>query len=53
MIVPGLSKAFLNILQDPIYYVVGPTGVVSAAYQTLFELGVPEDNIQIEHFAGY
>ena len=47
-----LSK-HIKTLQDPIYYVAGPPGMVSAAYQTLFELGVPEENIQIEHFAGY
>lgn len=47
-----LSK-HINNLKDPIYYVAGPPGMVSAAYQTLVELGVPDENIQIEHFAGY
>ena len=47
-----LSK-HINNLKDPIYYAAGPPGMVSAAYQTLVELGVPDENIQIEHFAGY
>lgn len=47
-----LSK-HINNLRDPIYYVAGPPGMVSGTYQTLLELGVPEENIQIEHFAGY
>ena len=47
-----LSK-HVNNLKDPIYYVVGPPGMVLAAYRTLIELGVSEENIQIEHFTGY
>jgi ferredoxin-NADP reductase len=40
-------------LQDPIYYVAGSPGMVSAAHQTLTEFAVPEEDIRIEHFAGY
>ena len=47
-----LSKHITD-LQDPIYYVAGPPGMVSGAHQTLVELAVPEENIRIEHFAGY
>lgn len=47
-----LSK-YVNGLHDPIYYVAGPPGMVAGAQQTLVELAVPEDNIRIEHFAGY
>lgn len=47
-----LSQHILD-LQNPIYYVAGPPGMVTAAYQTLIELAVPEENIRIEHFAGY
>jgi ferredoxin-NADP reductase len=39
-------------LQDPIYYVAGPPGMVSGAHQTLVEFAVPEESIRIEHFAG-
>ena len=47
-----LSK-YIGHLQDPIYYVAGPPGMVAGAHQTLVELAVPEENIRIEHFAGY
>ena len=47
-----LSKHVSN-LQDPIYYVAGPPGMVEGAHQTLVELAVPEENIHTEHFAGY
>ena len=40
-------------LQNPIYYVAGPPGMVAAAHQTLAEFAVPEEDIRIEHFAGY
>jgi ferredoxin-NADP reductase len=47
-----LSK-HISDLQDPIYYVAGPPGMVVGAHQTLVELAVPEENIRMEHFAGY
>jgi len=47
-----LSK-HIGDLQDPIYYVAGPPGMVSGAHQTLVEISAPEENIRIEHFAGY
>jgi ferredoxin-NADP reductase len=47
-----LSK-HISDLQNPIYYVAGPPGMVSGVYQTLAELGAPRENIRIEHFAGY
>ena len=47
-----LSKHISN-LQDPIYYVAGPPGMVAGAHQTLVELAVPEEDIRTEHFAGY
>jgi ferredoxin-NADP reductase len=40
-------------LQDPIYYIAGPPGMVAAAHQTLTGFAVPEEDIRIEHFAGY
>jgi ferredoxin-NADP reductase len=40
-------------LHNPIYYVAGPPGMVAGAHQTLVELAVPEEDIRIEHFAGY
>jgi ferredoxin-NADP reductase len=43
----------ISDLQNPIYYVAGPPGMVAGAHQTLVELAVPEENIRMEHFAGY
>ena len=40
-------------LQKPIYYIAGPPGMVTGAHQTLVDLTVPEEDIRIEHFAGY
>jgi len=47
-----LSK-HIRDLQDPIYYVAGPPGMVSGVHQTLVELAVLEESIRIEHFARY
>jgi len=43
----------INNLKDTIYYVAGPPGMVAGAHQTLVELGIPEEDIRTEHFAGY
>ncbi len=40
-------------IRGPIYYVAGPPGMVAAMRQLLDELGVNEDNIKTEEFAGY
>ena len=40
-------------LQAPIYYLSGPEGMVKAMRQLLVGLGVNEDNIKTEEFAGY
>jgi ferredoxin-NADP reductase len=40
-------------IRDPIYYVAGPSGMVAAMRQLLDGLGVNEDNIKTEEFAGY
>ena len=47
-----LSK-HINDLRAPIYYVAGPPGMVTGAYQTLVELSIPDEDIRTEHFAGY
>jgi len=43
----------LNEIQTPIYYVAGPPGMVGAMRLLLENLGVSEDNIKTEEFAGY
>ena len=44
---------YISNLQDPIYYVAGPPGMVAGTQQTLVELAVPEEDIRTENFAGY
>jgi len=43
----------VGILRGPIYYIAGPPTMVAAARQMLSELGVDEDDIRTEEFAGY
>jgi ferredoxin-NADP reductase len=40
-------------LRGPIYYIAGPPTMVAAARRTLSEVGVDEDDIRTEEFAGY
>ncbi len=48
-----LLARYLQDLAEPIYYVVGPPGMVEALRKTLLEAGIPEDQIQTEEFVGY
>jgi ferredoxin-NADP reductase len=43
----------VGILRVPIYYIAGPPTMVAAALRTLSEVGVDEDDIRTEEFAGY
>jgi ferredoxin-NADP reductase len=43
----------VGILRGPIYYIAGPPTMVTAARQTLSEVGIDEDDIRTEEFAGY
>jgi Na+-transporting NADH:ubiquinone oxidoreductase subunit NqrF len=45
--------ARVGILRGPIYYIAGPPTMVATALQTLTEVGVDEDDIRTEEFAGY
>lgn len=40
-------------LEQPVYYVAGPPAMVHAIVYTLVGMGVAEDNIKQEEFAGY
>jgi ferredoxin-NADP reductase len=40
-------------LAGPIYYIAGPPPMVAATRQTLCEIGVDEDDVRTEEFAGY
>jgi len=40
-------------LRIPIYYVAGPSGMVSGVRKMLISSGISEDDIRAEEFAGY
>ena len=44
---------FIDDLKAPVYYVAGPQGLVDAIRKTLGEVGVSEEDIRAEEFAGY
>ena len=46
-------KQHIKNLAAPYYYVAGPPGMVAGTTQLLIEIGVKEDNIKFEEFAGY
>ena len=43
----------VGIVRGPIYYIAGPPAMVAGVRQTLGEVGVDEDDIRTEEFAGY
>jgi ferredoxin-NADP reductase len=43
----------MGILRGPIYYIAGPPTMVAATRRRLGEVGVDEDDIRTEEFAGY
>jgi ferredoxin-NADP reductase len=51
----GLTMLFahVGILRGPIYYIAGPPTMVAAVRRMLTEVGVDEDDIRTEEFAGY
>jgi ferredoxin-NADP reductase len=49
----GMLVAQVGVVRGPIYYIAGPPTMVAATRQTLSEVGVDEDDIRTEEFAGY
>jgi len=49
---PMLTR-WLPDFQVPIFYVAGPPGMVAAMRHMLSEVGVSDDDIRAEEFAGY
>jgi ferredoxin-NADP reductase len=43
----------VSALRGPIYYIAGPATMVAAMRRTLSDVGVDEDDIRTEDFAGY
>jgi len=52
-ITPEMLLAHVGILRRPIYYIAGPPTMVATTRRTLSEVGVDEDDIRTEEFAGY
>jgi ferredoxin-NADP reductase len=50
---PEMISTHIGNLRGAIYYVAGPSMMVEAARRTLNEVGVDEDDIRTEEFAGY
>jgi ferredoxin-NADP reductase len=50
---PEMLFTHVGTLRGPIYYIAGPPTMVAAARRTLSEVGVDEDDIRTEEFAGY
>jgi ferredoxin-NADP reductase len=44
---------YLSAAKSPIYYIVGPPGMVNALHSTVNESGVDDDDIRTEDFGGY
>lgn len=53
LITGALVNSVVVGLPQPIYYVVGPPGMVEAMWQTLSQAGIGDDDIRSEAFYGY
>lgn len=42
-----------NVLENSIFYICGPPGMLKAMQKLLDELQIPKDRIMIEEFTGY
>jgi len=49
----ALLSKYLGNVEKPIYYVVGPPGMVGALRTMLKEAGIDHSDIRTETFAGY
>lgn len=48
-----MLQGTLESIHEPIYYIAGPPAFVTAMQELLEELGVEEDDVRFEEFAGY
>lgn len=53
MVTGDMVKRHVADVQNALYYLSGPAGMVRASRDLLTELGVDEDNIRTEEFDGY
>ncbi len=52
-ITAGLLSKHLDGASSPIFYIAGPPSMVAGLQGTLHEMGIDEDDIRTEEFAGY
>ncbi|MFA7171935.1 MAG: FAD-dependent oxidoreductase [Kiritimatiellia bacterium] len=50
---PALLKKYQSGLPTPLYYVVGPPGMVNGVHAMLNQTGIDDDDIRSEDFGGY
>jgi ferredoxin-NADP reductase len=48
-----MLSRYITDLSAPLYYIVGPPGMVSAMQKMLSDAGIDSDNVRLEEFAGY
>ena len=48
-----MLEKYLSAAKSPIYYIVGPPGMVKALHSMVNESGVDDDDIRTEDFSGY
>lgn len=49
----AMLEKYLGTAKSPIYYVVGPPGMVTGLHNMLNEAGIDDDDIRTEGFSGY
>lgn len=49
----ALLKRVASVLTAPVYYLVGPSGMVAAMREALKNAGADSDDIRSEEFFGY
>lgn len=48
-----LLAKYRSEVESPVYYVIGPPGMVNGVHETLNKMGVDDDDIRAEDFGGY
>ncbi len=50
---PAMLSKHLGGAKSPIYYIVGPPGMVNGVHRLLNQVGVDDDDVRTEDFSGY
>ncbi|MBI2559013.1 xylene monooxygenase [Candidatus Woesearchaeota archaeon] len=49
----AMIKEFCNDINNALFYICGPPGMVDGLYNLLKTMNIPQQNIKVEKFAGY